>query len=87
MKQRRHAGRGNEARKSTQVLIGDLSRIIDILNVDIASSEQEAGVTDLARSEYPASARMLRLRRDNLMETIFALRQRLVRPFELENPR
>ena len=71
-------------REATEVtiLIADLSRIVDLLNVDIASREQETGVTDPARPECPALVRELRARRDNLLETIYALRQRLVQPFE-----
>jgi hypothetical protein len=53
-------------------------RIVEILNVDISSEEQAAGVADPARTEYPALARKLRARRDNLIETISALQQRLV---------
>jgi hypothetical protein len=83
MKHQRHYESVNAVRQATQVriLIADLSRIVDILNVDIVSREQEAGVTDVARSEYPVLARALRARRDNLLETISALRQRLVQPF------
>jgi hypothetical protein len=57
-------------------LITDLYRLVDVLSVDIDFREQEAGVTDLARPEYPALARTMRARRDNLLETISALRQR-----------
>ena len=57
MKQPRHFRRVNELRESTQAttLIADLSHIVDILNVEIACREQEAGVSDLARPEYPSS--------------------------------
>jgi hypothetical protein len=61
----------------TRGLIADISRIIDILNVDIASEEEAAGVTDLARPEYPVLARALRARRDNLLATVFKLREQL----------
>jgi hypothetical protein len=82
MKHQRHLGSVNAVREATQVtiLIADLSRIVDLLNLDIASREQEAGVTDPARPEYPALARELRARRDNLLETIDALQQRSVQP-------
>jgi len=77
MKHQRHLGSLNAVREATQVtnLIADLSRIVDLLNADIAAREQEAGVTDPARPEYPGLARELRARRDNLLETIDALRQ------------
>jgi len=56
----------------------DIARIVEILNVDISSEEQSAGVADPARAEYPALARTLRARRDNLLGTISALQQRLI---------
>ena len=78
MKQQRHLGIVTATREVTQskALITDLCRLVDVLNVDIDFREQEAGVTDLARPEYPALARTMRARRDNLLETISALRQR-----------
>jgi hypothetical protein len=85
MKHQHHLGNVNVVRQAAQVtvLIADLSRIVDILNVDIASREQEAGVADPARPGYPALARELRARRDNLLETIDALRPRSVQPIAL----
>jgi hypothetical protein len=82
MKQQRHIGIVTAMRKVTQAkaLIANLYRFVDVLNVDIDFSEQEAGVTALARPKYPALARVLRARRDNLLETISALRQRAGRP-------
>ena len=80
MKHQRHYRSVDAVREATQArtLIADLSRIVDILNVDIVSEEQEAGMSDLALPEYPALARALRARRDNLLETISVLRQQLV---------
>ena len=66
-------------------MIADLSRIVEILNVAIACSEQDAGVSDIARPEYPALTRTLRARRDNLLETISALRKQLAPPIGFEN--
>jgi hypothetical protein len=82
MKHQRHLRSPNAVREATQArtLIADLSRIVDMLNLDIASREEEAGVTDLTRPEYPVLARALRARRDNLLETISVLRQRLIQP-------
>ena len=78
MKQQRHLGIVTATREVTQAkaLITDLYRLVDMLNVDIDFREQEAGVTDLARPEYPVIARTMRARRDNLLETISALRRR-----------
>ena len=81
MKQSRHLGIVTATRELAQAksLIADLDRLVDVLNVDIDFREQEAGVTDLARPEYPAVARTMRARRDNLLQTISALRQRVDR--------
>ena len=78
MKQQCHLGIVTAMREVTQAkaLIADLCRLVAVLNVDIDFREQEAGVTDLARPEYPALARTSSARRDNLLETISALRQR-----------
>lgn len=81
LKKMKHQGqikRADHFRERTQVrtLIADLQRIIDILDADIELEEQQAGVTDLARREYPVLARALRARRDNLSETISGLRYR-----------
>ena len=80
MRHQGHLKSTEQLREATQArtLIADLSRIVEILNVDIASEEQAAGVADLAHSEYPVLARALRARRDNLLDTISALQQRLV---------
>jgi hypothetical protein len=79
MKQKRYFGTGAATREVTQsrALITDLNRLVDVLNVDIDSREQTAGVTDLARPEYPVVARAMRARRDNLLQTISALRNRV----------
>jgi hypothetical protein len=81
MKQSRHLGIVTATRELAQAksLIADLYRLVDVLNVDIDFREREAGVTDLARPEYPAVARTMRARRDNLLQTISALRQRVDR--------
>jgi hypothetical protein len=80
MKHQGQLKRTDELREATQTrtLISDLTRIVDILNVDIWSEEQAAGVADPARTEYPVLARTLRARRDNLLESISALQQRLI---------
>ena len=77
MKQQCHLGIVAATREVTQAiaLITDLYRLVEVLNVDIDFREQETGERDLARSGYPAVARTMRARRDNLLETISALRQ------------
>jgi hypothetical protein len=81
MKRQRHLGIVTPASEVTQAkaLIADLYRLVDVLNVDIDFREQEAGVSDLARPEYPDVARAMRARRDNLLETISALQERVGR--------
>jgi hypothetical protein len=75
MKQQRHLGIVTAKREVIQAkaLIADLYRLVDLLNVDIDLREREAGVSDLTRPEYPALARTLRARRDNLLITISTL--------------
>lgn len=65
----------NDAAK-LRTLIGDLNRVVRILNCDIATEEERAGVFDPFKAAYPILARILTARRDNLKETITALEQR-----------
>ena len=55
------------------ILIADLTRTADILTADIEHEEERAGVRDLADPAYPALARTLRVRRQNLRATIASL--------------
>ena len=71
---------GDREATQTRTLIADLYRIVAILDADIAAEEEQIGVIDLTRPEYPILARKLRARRDNLLETVSQLRQRLVAP-------
>ena len=54
-------------------LIANLSRSVEILTADIEHEEVRAGVHDVLDPTYPVLARSLRVRRDNLMETIALL--------------
>ncbi len=58
-------------------LIGDLDRIVRILDSDIATEEERAGVSDPFNAAYPVLARMMTARRDNLKVTIAALERGL----------
>ncbi len=62
-------------------LINELYRRVRILESDIAREEDLAGVSDPCNAGYPALARVMAARRDNLKQTIAALEQRL--PAEL----
>jgi hypothetical protein len=69
--------RGTAAVNGLQIatLIGNLSRSVELLTVDIEHEEARAGVRDLSDPTYPVLARSLRTRRDNLWATIAALEQ------------
>jgi hypothetical protein len=54
-------------------LIGNLSRSVELLTVDIEHEEARAGVSDLSDPAYPVLARSLRVRRDNIGATIALL--------------
>jgi len=80
MKHQRHFGSTTPAREAlqTRILIADINRVVQILNGDITAEEEQARVFDRSQVEYPMLARTLAARRDNLMDTIAALEQRLV---------
>ena len=61
----------------TRTLIADLERIVQIIDSDIASQEEQAPVSDRSQADYPIVAKTLAARRDNLRHTIAALEQRL----------
>jgi hypothetical protein len=58
-------------------MIGDLDRIIKVLDTDIATEEERARVFDRSDAMYPILARTLMARRENLKLTVAALEQRL----------
>jgi hypothetical protein len=60
-----------------QDLIGDLERIVQILNIDISTEEERVGIFDRSEPAYPILARTLTVRRNNLNVTIAFLAQRL----------
>jgi len=67
--------RGTAAVSGLQIatLIGNLSRSSELLTVDIEHEETQAGVRDLSDPAYPALARSLRARRENIRVTIASL--------------
>jgi hypothetical protein len=81
MKHQRHFGNATPAREAlqTRVLIADINRVVQILNCDIAAEEEQARVFARSRVEYPLLARTMATRRDNLLNTISALEQRLAK--------
>ena len=80
MKHQPHFGKATSAREAlqTRILIADINRVVQILDSDIAAEEEQARVFDRSKVTYPMLARTLAARRDNLMDTIAALEQRLV---------
>jgi hypothetical protein len=58
-------------------MIADLERTVQILNIDVSAEEERVRVFDRSKPSYPILARTLIARRDNLLETIAALDQRL----------
>jgi hypothetical protein len=54
-------------------LLGNLSRSMELLTVDIEHVETQAGVHDLSDPTYPVQARSLRTRRENIGATIAML--------------
>jgi hypothetical protein len=81
MKHKLHFGSATPAREAlqTKTLIADISRIVRILDSDIAAEEEHARVYDRSQVEYPMLARTMATRRDNLLNTIRALQQRLAK--------
>ena len=67
--------RGTAAVNGLQIatLIGNLSRSVELLTVDIEHEETQAGVRDLSDATYPVLARSLRVRRENIGTTIAML--------------
>jgi hypothetical protein len=62
---------------SIRTIMDDLDRTMQVVECDIATEEQRAGIFDRADARYPVLARALATRRDNLKVTIAALAQRL----------
>jgi hypothetical protein len=81
MKHKLHFGSATPTREAlqTKTLIADISRIVRILDSDIAAEEEQALIFDHTRAEYPILAMTMAARRDNLLNTISILEQRLAK--------
>jgi hypothetical protein len=80
MKHQRHFDTNAAAPRETSLIwkmIGELDRSVQLLNADIVADEERARVFDRSDSAYPILARSLAARRDNLLDTIEALKKRL----------
>jgi hypothetical protein len=58
-------------------LIGDLRRVVAILDAGIAEEEAQARILDPTKPEYPFLARALAARKANLESTMASLEQRI----------
>lgn len=58
-------------------LIGDIDRIVRILDGDIANEEERTGIFDRLNPAYSIFAGTLAARRDNLRQTIAVLKERI----------
>jgi hypothetical protein len=88
MKHQRHFDASASALREVAricALIDDLHRVVRVLDCDIATEEERAGISDPLESGYPILARTQLARRDNLKRTIGALKRRVAdRPDEVE---
>jgi hypothetical protein len=71
----KHVDTSHKELARIETLIVNLTRSVDILNVDIESEEERTRVKDTFAPSYPILARQLRTRRDNLTTTINALQE------------
>ena len=54
-------------------LISDLRQIVHNFDLSIEAEETRSHISDLANANYPLEARILRVRRNNLLGTISTL--------------
>jgi hypothetical protein len=80
MKHQGHFAKTATSREALQIgeLIADLDRIVRLLNNDIAAEEERTRIFDRSSAKYPAFAKTLLARRDNLAATIAELEERRV---------
>jgi hypothetical protein len=80
MRHQRHFDTSEAAQREAvkiRKMIGDLDRIVQLLNCDITTEEERARIFDRSDAAYPILARVLAARRDNLRDTITSLEKRL----------
>jgi ABC-type transporter Mla subunit MlaD len=75
----------NEAGR-VRTIIADLSRVIQILDYDVATEEGRSQISDQLNAEYPMLARTIAARRDNLKATIAVLEARLASANSIATP-
>jgi hypothetical protein len=62
--------------KQIETMIRDLNQAAERLGADVVAEERRAGISDPHNTAYPILARVLSVRRENLMATIAVLEQR-----------
>jgi hypothetical protein len=80
MKHQRHFDPSSVALREVaqlSALISDLDRCGRLIDSEIVTEEERAGVSDRFNGAYPVLARSLTARRENLKRTIAALEERL----------
>jgi hypothetical protein len=58
-------------------MIADIDRNVRLLDCDISTEEERAGMSDRSNAAYPILARTLAARRENLRDTVTELERRL----------
>jgi hypothetical protein len=82
MKHQRHFDTSEAGQREAGLIrkmIGDIYRVVQLLNCDIATEEERVRIFDRSDAAYPILARTLAARRDNLKDTMTALEKRLSR--------
>jgi hypothetical protein len=71
--------RESTQREAVQIwkMIVDIDRTVQLINCDIVTEEELAGISDRSHTAYPILARKLAARRDNLRDTVTELERRL----------
>jgi hypothetical protein len=83
MRQQRHFDTNEPTRRETALvwkMIDELDHSVQLLNADIAAEEERVRIFDPSDPAYPILASSLALRRNNLMDTIAALKERVPGP-------
>jgi hypothetical protein len=78
MKYKPHFDTDMQQAAKVGTLLADLHAAIAQLEHDIAAEEDQTGQRDPSHYAYPFTARMMKIRRDNLKATVAALDQRVL---------
>jgi hypothetical protein len=87
MKHQRHFDTREAAKREAIPIwrmIADIDRNVRLLDCDISTEEERAGISDRSNAAYPILATMLAARRDNLGDTVTELERRLANLHQAE---